>query len=226
MDPSEEISGKFVIARGDRPKLLEFVEEALDQVALAIECEIASARRLAVGLGRNHRGDLTPLERFDKAVGVERLVAKQRPWLDTFQQRLRARQVVRLACREHQSTGLPSASTRPWILVVSPPRERPIACLPFFSCPGAMLVGAHNGGVQHHVFVIVVARQQLESALENAALRPSIEALVDDVPIPETLRKIAPRNAGAKPEQNRFDKQTIVRRRTSYMFASGFGSNR
>ena len=85
-----------------------------------------------------------------------------------------------------------------------------------------MLVGAHNGGVQHHVFVIVVARQQLESALENAALRPSIEALVDDVPIPETLRKIAPRNAGAKPEQNRFDKQTIIRRRASYMaFASG-----
>ena len=30
------------------------------------------------------------------------------------------------------STGLPSASTRAWILVVSPPRERPIACSPFF----------------------------------------------------------------------------------------------
>jgi hypothetical protein len=32
-----------------------------------------------------------------------------------------------------------------------------------------MLIGAHDGGVQHHVFVIVVARQQLENALENAA---------------------------------------------------------
>ena len=62
----------------------------------------------------------------------------------------------------------------------------------------------------------------LKVLLENAALRPSIEALVDDVQIPETLRKIAPRNAGAKPEQNRFDKQTIIRRRASYMaFASG-----
>ena len=34
--------------------------------------------------------------------------------------------------------------------------------------------------------------------------------------------KIAPRNAGAKPEENRCDKQTTVRRRASDMaFASG-----
>ena len=85
-----------------------------------------------------------------------------------------------------------------------------------------MLVGAHDGSVQHHVFVVVVARQQLENALENAALRPSIEALIDDIPIPEALRKIAPRNAGAKPEKNRFDEKPIVRRRAADMaFASG-----
>jgi hypothetical protein len=62
-------------------------------------------------------------------------------------------------------TGLPSASTRTWILVVSPPRERPIACSPFFSCAGAMLVSAHYGGIDHHIFVVVIAGQQLENAL-------------------------------------------------------------
>jgi hypothetical protein len=39
---------------------------------------------------------------------------------------------------------------------------------------------------------------------------------------PKHSGKIAPRNAGAKPEENRFDKQTIVRRRASDLaFASG-----
>ena len=34
----EEISGEFVVARGDGPKVLEFVEEAFDEIAFAIEC--------------------------------------------------------------------------------------------------------------------------------------------------------------------------------------------
>ena len=37
--------------------MLEFIEEALDEIALAIERKIATARRLAVGLRRNHRRD-------------------------------------------------------------------------------------------------------------------------------------------------------------------------
>jgi hypothetical protein len=32
-------------------------------------------------------------------------------------------------------TGLHKASTSAWILVVSPPRDRPIACSPFFRAP-------------------------------------------------------------------------------------------
>ena len=81
---------------------------------------------------------------------------------------------------------------------------------------------AHDGGVDHHVLTIVVARQQLENALENSALRPSAKALMDDLPIPKTLRQIAPGNAGAIAVQNGFDKQPIVRRRASHMaFAAG-----
>ena len=59
-------------------------------------------------------------------------------------------------------------------------------------------MSAHDGGVDHHVFVVVITRQPLENALENPALRPSIEALIDDLPIAKALRQIAPRNTGSK----------------------------
>jgi hypothetical protein len=81
---------------------------------------------------------------------------------------------------------------------------------------------AHDGGVDHHVFVVMVARQQLENALENPVLCPSAEALVDDFPIAETLRKITPGNPGSISIQNGFDEQSMVRRRASHMaFAAG-----
>ena len=73
-----------------------------------------------------------------------------------------------------------------------------------FLRPGAMLMRADNGGIDHHVFVVVIARQHLENSLENPALRPPTEALVDDFPITETLGEIPPRNAGSISVENRF----------------------
>jgi hypothetical protein len=85
-----------------------------------------------------------------------------------------------------------------------------------------MLMRAHDGGVEHHVFVVVIARQQLENTLENTALRPPAEALMDDLPIAETLREIAPRNAGSISVENGFHEQPIVRRCAPDMaFAAG-----
>jgi hypothetical protein len=75
----------------------------------------------------------------------------------------------------------------------------------FFSRPGAMLVGADNGGIDHHVFVVVIARQQFENTIENPALGPPAEALVDDFPIAKTLRKITPWDARSISVQNGFD---------------------
>jgi hypothetical protein len=48
-------------------------------------------------------------------------------------------------------------------------------------------MSAYNGGVDHHVFVVVIAGQQLENALENPALRPSAETLMDRFPVAEAL---------------------------------------
>ena len=80
-----------------------------------------------------------------------------------------------------------------------------------------MLMSAHDGGVDHHVLVVVVVGQELENPLENAALGPSVEALVDDLPVPETLGQITPRDAGSKPEKDSFDEQPIVRRSAAHM---------
>jgi hypothetical protein len=71
-----------------------------------------------------------------------------------------------------------------------------------------VLVGAHDGRVDHHVFVVVIARQQLE----NAAFRPSAEALVHDLPVTETRRKITPGDSRSVSVKNGFDEQPIVRR--------------
>ena len=42
-----------------------------------------------------------------------------------------------------------------------------MARAPFWPHTGAVLMGAHNGGVDHHVFIVVIAGQQFEDALEN-----------------------------------------------------------
>ena len=85
-----------------------------------------------------------------------------------------------------------------------------------------MLVRANNGGIDHHVFVVGIARQQLENALENPALAPPAEALLDDFPISETRRKITPGDARSISEKNGFDEQTVIRRRASDMtFTAG-----
>src|ERR1700704_1367915 len=84
--------------------------------------------------------------------------------------------------------GLPKASTSAWTLVVNPPRDRPIACAPFFFAHHTVLMSAYDSGIDHHVFVVWIAAQQLENTLENSALRPSAETLMNRFPMAETLR--------------------------------------
>jgi hypothetical protein len=72
-------------------------------------------------------------------------------------------------------------------LVLSPPRDRPIACAPFFFAR-RRYVGEHvRLSHQYHVFIVVIARQHLENALENPALGPSAEALVHRFPVTKPL---------------------------------------
>ncbi len=106
MNSSEKISGEFVVARGDGSKVLEFIEEALDEIAFAIEREIAIPLDLAVGLRRDNGGDFPLVQRVYKRIGVEGLVAEQGIRLDVFNQRLRANEIMSLTWREHYLDGI------------------------------------------------------------------------------------------------------------------------
>jgi len=73
-------------------------------------------------------------------------------------------------------------------------------------------MSAHDGSIDHHVFVVVITCQELENALETAILRPSTKAPVHDLPVAETRGQITPRNANSISVENGFDEQPIVRR--------------
>src|SRR5258706_14829267 len=80
----------------------------------------------------------------------------------------------------------------------------------FFSRTGAVFISTHDGGADHHVLVVVIAGQQLANTVENTALRPSAETLIDRFPVAETLREIPPRTPSPKAVENRFDEQSII----------------
>src|SRR5689334_1759159 len=80
----------------------------------------------------------------------------------------------------------------------------------FFTRASSVLMGTHDRGVNHHVFVVVITRQKLEYAPENATLRPPAEALIGHLPVPETLRQIAPGDPRSVSIKNRVDEQSIV----------------
>jgi len=80
--------------------VLEFIEEALDKIALAIECEVAGPWRLALGLRRNHRGNVALSEGVKQRVGVVGLVANQGLRIGIVEQQLGASQIVSLPRRE------------------------------------------------------------------------------------------------------------------------------
>jgi hypothetical protein len=75
-----------------------------------------------------------------------------------------------------------------------------------------VLVSAHDSGVDHHVLVVGIACQQLENPLENAALCPSAETLVHNLPLAETRGQIAPRDPRSVSIKDCLDKQPVVRR--------------
>jgi hypothetical protein len=91
-------------------------------------------------------------------------------------------------------------------LVLNPPRERPIAwSSPTFLGAGAVLMSAHDGAVDHRVFVVGIRGQVAEKPFPNARLGPSAEASVHVLPIPEALRQVTPRNAGTIAVEYRLD---------------------
>jgi len=75
-----------------------------------------------------------------------------------------------------------------------------------------MLMRTHDGAVDHGVFVVGVGCQMLEDAFPNPRFRPSAVSAMHILPITETFRQIAPRNAGPVSIQHRLNEQAIVGR--------------
>ena len=48
MQSGEIVAGGLFVTGGDRPKMLDCIEEPLDEVTLGVECEIAIAFDLAI----------------------------------------------------------------------------------------------------------------------------------------------------------------------------------
>ena len=97
--------------------------------------------------------------------------------------------------------------------MLNPPRERPIAwSSPAFFGARAVLMGAHDGTVDHRVFVIGIHGQVAEKPFPNARLGPSAEATMHVLPIPEALRQVTPRNTSTIAIEHCLDEPAIIRR--------------
>ena len=104
VDGGKEISGGFVVARGDCPELLELAEEILDQVTLFVEFAIELARRRAVWSRRDYRKFAGRGQRVeDPAIGIEGAICDQQVGGHMRQQRIGPGQVVRLSRRQQQA---------------------------------------------------------------------------------------------------------------------------
>jgi hypothetical protein len=149
----------LLVAGGDRAKLLDLGEEVLDQMARAIKLSIVVARPGPVGSRRDHRGLTSSGQRLkDALIRVERLVGDQRIGRHRGQQVVRPRQVVCLAPGSERSQSR-SPARRPgrgsWRSVRRVSGQSPGPHQLFWGA-GAVLVGAHNGAVDHRVFVVGV----------------------------------------------------------------------
>ena len=101
MNAGEENLGELVVTRGDGPEMFELVEETLNEIAFAVEGEIAPARGFSIGFGWDDWRDRSSVEGADEGVGVEGLIGDQSAGIDGFDERFSASQIVILARAEH-----------------------------------------------------------------------------------------------------------------------------
>ena len=80
----------------------EFIEEALDEVAFAVEREIAKPVGFAVRFRRDDRSDFPLREDLDEPIGIVGLVSNQGIWIGVLDQWFCASKIMVLARCEHQ----------------------------------------------------------------------------------------------------------------------------
>jgi len=98
VDCGEEVSGCFVVARGNRPVLLELAVEILDEMTRLVHLFVERALDFAIALGRDHGRFACCTKRFDHAlVGIKCFVSQKSIGLHLRQQHIGAFQIMGLA---------------------------------------------------------------------------------------------------------------------------------
>jgi len=73
-------------------------------------------------------------------------------------------------------------------------------------------MGAHNGAVDHGIFIVGIGGQLLKDPLPNSGFGPPGEARVHLLPRPKAVRKITPGKTSAITVEHRLDEQPVVAR--------------
>jgi len=102
----EEISREFVVAGGDSAEVFECVEESFDEIAFAIEGEVAVSLNETIGLGRNDRFDASGLEGQDQSIRVIGFVREKGLRGEIFQQRFCLAQIRGLPRGQGEGDGI------------------------------------------------------------------------------------------------------------------------
>ena len=100
MQSGEKIARGLLVARRDGSKMFDYIEETLDEIAFAVEREIAIAFEAAIGFGRDDYLDPARRQAIDEAIGVISFVGEQGFGLDKRRERLGLADVVHLPARE------------------------------------------------------------------------------------------------------------------------------
>ena len=140
MQAGEKIARGFLVASRDAAELFDEIEEALDEVALGIEGEVAIAGDLAIRFWRDDRLDVPDFEALNKAVGVVAFVAEKGLGLHLGREGFSLGDVVDLAAGEaerqpvaqgihdHMDLGGQAAARAAYRLVETPFLRAPALC--------------------------------------------------------------------------------------------------
>jgi len=79
-----------------------------------------------------------------------------------------------------------------------------------------MLVSAHDGGIDHGIFVVGILGQMIEDGLPDTANSPPAEPRMRHTEVAEPFRQVAPWNPGTIAIQYSLDKQPVVPGRTTH----------
>lgn len=112
--------------------MFDTTEKAFDDIPGPIQHAVIATLGLPVRTRRDYGRRTRSGDTLHKGVRVIGLVSDDRAGPQFLNQFLRARNIGNLSLRGNQPQGRPASSTARYNLVISPPRERPSACGPFF----------------------------------------------------------------------------------------------